>query len=189
MPIQLHAHMYAIAEKVYIESQRTIEQMLTSTQYEALDLKAAALKKFQDAIGSIITDTSNMIRVVKTVYLEIELVGSDIALRTTLVNAWLIAGKRHGKVHYFGDEEPIPEFAADVVARFTNHRTTLVCRCGHDKTFGSLFPGLYTVPYYAKWTAEQVIADKWEAITRLDCVDCDQTQALSRDIARTGRAN
>ena len=159
--------------------QTSTEQTLTDTQYEALDLKKAALEKFRDAVGAIILDTSSMIRAIKTVYLDIELIDSDTALRAMLINAWLIAGKRHAG--NFGNHELIPEFAVDVAARTKYHLTTLVCRCGHDKAFLSssdfsdlLYMRKYEGPHhnFRSMSADVLIMRKWEFISSEDCTYC-----------------
>lgn len=76
-PIQLHAHVYAIADK-----------------YEVPDLKSIARDKFREELAKNMDSTKIMGAAIAALYLEIELPDSDRKLKDLLAIAWIIPGKR-----------------------------------------------------------------------------------------------
>ncbi|WPB08025.1 uncharacterized protein RHO25_012689 [Cercospora beticola] len=77
LPIQLHAQVYAIADK-----------------YEAPDVKKAAQDKFRAELAKNMDSTKVMGAAIAAVYLETELPESDRGLKDLLATAWVVPGNR-----------------------------------------------------------------------------------------------
>ncbi|PPJ59131.1 hypothetical protein CBER1_01709 [Cercospora berteroae] len=98
--IQLHAHMFAIADK-----------------YEVSDLKGFAQTRFREELAANMDSITVIAAAIRAVYLEIEMPDSDRALKDLLTIAWVVPGKRrHLQDHAeeLRDEfEACPDFLFD----------------------------------------------------------------------------
>lgn len=98
--IQLHAYVYAVAEK-----------------YDCTDLKQHALIEFKRNLQS--ANQNQMMAATRAVYQQIELPESDIALKTALLNFW------HTRRGNMSKRQPletllkeVPEFTMDLAMKY-----------------------------------------------------------------------
>ncbi|KAM3415078.1 hypothetical protein BST61_g10213 [Cercospora zeina] len=92
--IQLHAHVYAIAEKVAQQFSKGRPRMVDVHQYEVSDLKGAAQTKFREELAANMESVTGMADAINAVYREIALPDSDRALKDLLAIAWVVPGNR-----------------------------------------------------------------------------------------------
>lgn len=130
-PMQMNAHMYAIADKVSLKIALTPHWVGTETlQYEIPGLQKLALKKFVDSSVPLLNNKPYLIAAASTVYNDISLPEDDRKLKDALVDIWIIGSSElHANSEDFDD---VPRLAADLSMRFLKGFSSnlMSTRCG-----------------------------------------------------------
>lgn len=130
-PMQMNAHMYAIADKVSLKTALTLHWVETEAlQYEIPGLQRLALKKFIDSSVPLLNNKPHLIAAACTVYNDISLPEGDRKLKDALTDIWIMGSS---ELHANGEDfDDIPGLAADLSVRFlTGFNSNLMStRCG-----------------------------------------------------------
>ena len=130
-PMQMNAHMYAIADKVSLKIALTPHWVGTENlQYEIPGLQKLALKKFVDSSVPLLNNKPHLIAAACTVYNDISLPEDDRKLKDALIDIWIMGSSElHANSEDFDD---IPGLAADLSVRFLKGFSSnlMSTRCG-----------------------------------------------------------
>ncbi|GIZ49716.1 hypothetical protein CKM354_001274300 [Cercospora kikuchii] len=147
--IQLHAHVYAIAEK-----------------YEVSDLKGFAQTRFREELAANMDSITVIAAGIRAVYQQIELPDSDRALKDLLTIAWIVPGnRRHLQDHaeeLRDDFEACPEFLFD---------TQVLLLQGFSSS--KKYPRFFCTECESETVVEDEDAEHVGQNSWLNCVKCD----------------